>query len=157
MTSEYPSQAPQSDEPVLQHTEGAIDGLSDGAASTQEKLADLAGPVADQARDLAEQQKQSGADRVEEAAEAVHRAADEIAKESPLAGGYMHSGAEQLQRVSRLLRENSVDEIYQMTNRLAHDRPLAFIGGSVAAGFLLARVLRSSAKTPAPTQRGRLS
>lgn len=152
MSAPFPSQSPIPDESVAQQPEATMDEvrddisdtLSDNVQAAQEKITDVAASAANQAQDFAEQQKQGSADRIDEAATAVHRAADEIAKESPVAGRYMHAGATQIERVSRLLRENSLDELYRMTNRLAHDRPLAFIGGSVAAGFVLARVLRSS-------------
>jgi hypothetical protein len=125
--------------------------------NVQEKISNAADSMADRARNFTEQQKRDGAERVDDAATAVHRAADEIAKQSPLAGRYMHAGARQLDRASRILRENSLDELYRMTNRLAHDRPLAFIGGSVAAGFVLARVLRSSGGATMSTGRERAS
>lgn len=161
MSSPYDSQSTDSDSTNTQQPEVALRGdgadlaqhLSDDAQRAQEhlqeKVSDVAEKAADQARGFAEQQKQGGAERIDDAASAVHRAADEIAKESPLAGRYMHAGAEQLHRASRMLRENSLDELYRMTNRFAHERPFAFIGGSVAAGFALARILRSSASAPA--------
>ncbi len=118
--------------------------IADAARAVKDQAAAAAEPVTQQARSFAEQQKEGGAGRIDEMAEAVHNAADEIGKQIPLAGSYIHSGADQLQRASRLLRQNSVDELLQMTNRLAQERPLAFIGGSVAAGFALARFLKSS-------------
>jgi methyl-accepting chemotaxis protein len=120
------------------------DAAVDATQTAKEQVAAAAQPIADKARDVAEEQKQSGADRIDEVARAVHTAADEIGKQVPQVANYIHSGAEQLERTSRVLRENSVDELLQMTNRFAHDRPLAFIGGSVAAGFMLARFLKSS-------------
>jgi ABC-type transporter Mla subunit MlaD len=112
--------------------------------AAKEQLSAAAQPLADKARDIAEEQRKTGAERIEGVAQAVHGAADDISEHVPQLSGYIHSGAEQLQRASRVLRENSVDDLLQMTKRLAHDRPLAFIGGSVAAGFALARFLKSS-------------
>ena len=68
----------------------------------------------------------------------------------PVAGGVEQTGvvgsgaADQLQRASRLLRENSVEDLLQMAVDLAEERPLVFTGGAVAVGFLLTRFLRSS-------------
>lgn len=128
------------------------DRIADATHTATEQITAAAQPVADKARDLAEEQKQTGAERLQGVARAVHTAADDISKQVPQLAGYVHSGAEQLERASRLLRENSIDDLLQMTNRLAHDRPLAFIGGSVAAGFVLARFLKSSG--PPAAQRG---
>ncbi|HEY3777895.1 MAG TPA: hypothetical protein VGL35_07540 [Rhizomicrobium sp.] len=152
MSSPHQSKVTDSEKPAARQAEVAFaddarENIFDNLQQAQEKIIDAAAPVTEKARDFAEQQKQSSADRVDETATAVHRAADEIAKQSPVAGRYVHAGATQIERISRLLRENSLDELYRMTNRLAHDRPLAFIGGSVAAGFVLARVLRSSGTT----------
>lgn len=137
----------------------AIDEIRDQAVeaveTVKEQVSAAAQPIADKARDLAEEQKQSGAERIQGVARAVHTAADDIGKQVPQLAGYIHSGAEQLERTSRLLRENSVDDLLQMTNRLAHERPLAFIGGSVAAGFVLARFLKSSGPANAGTQGAR--
>jgi len=145
-TPRFEDTAPE--ESTFDNASGGADQIADRASevaqAAKEQLSSAAQPIADKARDVAEEQRKSGADRLEGVARAVHTAADDIGKQVPQLAGYVHSGAEQLQRASRLLRENSIDDLLQMTNRLAHDRPLAFIGGSVAAGFVLARFLKSS-------------
>ncbi|HEX3431415.1 MAG TPA: hypothetical protein VHT03_11060 [Rhizomicrobium sp.] len=134
--------------------EQARDDAAEATRTAKDQISAAAQPIADKAREVAEEQKQSGADRIQGIARAVHGAADNIGKEVPQLAGYVHSGAEQLERASCLLRENSVDDLLKMTNRLAHDRPLAFIGGSVAAGFVLARFLKSSGSAmPPPGER----
>jgi hypothetical protein len=137
--------------------ETAKDKIAAATDTAKDKISAAAEPVADKAREVAEEQKQSGAERIDGVAKAVHTAADEIGKQVPQVAGYIHSGAEQLEKTSRLLRENSIDDLLKMTNRLAHERPLAFIGGSVAAGFVLARFLRTSGSTTADPQQDRRS
>jgi len=110
-------------------------------------------PLKEDAIELAEEQKARGADRIQTLAQAVHGAAEEIGKQVPQAAGYIHSGAEQLERASQMLRDNSVDDLVQMTKRLAREQPLTFIGGSVAAGFVLARFLRSTSAPTGPEAR----
>jgi ABC-type transporter Mla subunit MlaD len=127
--------------------------LSELASNAAEQLQTAAQPLKEDARQLAEEQKERGADRIKTLAQAVHGAAEEIGKQVPQAAGYIHSGAEQLERASRMLRENSVDDLLQMTKRPAREQPLAFIGGSVAAGFVLARFLRSSSAASGPEAR----
>lgn len=121
------------------------DKLSEVAQAAKEQASAAAEPLKEKARNTVEEQKERGATRMDQVAQAVHGAADEISKEMPQAAKYIHAGAGQLERASRTLRENNVDDLLQMANRWAHDRPVAFIGGSVAAGFVLARFLRSSA------------
>jgi len=140
-----------SSQSTFEKASAAMDDVREGAAevaqTAKEQISAAAEPIADKARGLAEEQKQSGAERIQGVARAVHSAADDIEKEIPQLAGYVHAGAQQLERASNLLRDNSVDDLWRMTNRLAHDRPLAFIGGSVAAGFVLARFLKSSGST----------
>jgi hypothetical protein len=126
----------------------AKEQLSDIAQTAKEQANAAAEPVKQNAREIAEQQKQRHAGSIDSIANAVHCAADDLGDEMPQAATYIHSGAEQLERASRLLRENSVDDLMQMASRLAHERPLTFIGGSVIAGFALGRFLRSSASSP---------
>src|SRR5438105_2839279 len=145
IASQVSSTAQAAKEQVSAAAQAAKEQATAAAQAAKEQVTAAAEPVANKARTLAEEQKQGGADRIDEVVRAVHTAADEIGKQVPQAAGYIHSGAEQLQRASKLLRENSVDDLLKMTNKLAHDRPMAFIGGSVAAGFVLARFLRTSA------------
>ena len=142
-----------SEQPTFEKGSDAMDKIRDQAAqatqSTKEQVSAAAQPIADKAREVAEEQKKSGADRIQGVARAVHSAADDIGKEVPQLAGYVHSGAQQLERASKALRDNSVDDLLQMTNQLAQDRPWAFIGGSVAAGFIFSRFLKSSGSTQA--------
>ena len=153
MNANSPSQDNFSDQSSLGDSADTADHVRERVAeathAAQEQVSAAAQPVVDKARELAEQQKGTGAERIQSVARAVHTAADDIGKQSPQVAEYIHSGAEQLEKASRLLRDNSVDDLLQMTNPLAHDRPLAFIGGSVAAGFVLARFLKSSGSASA--------
>ena len=115
------------------------------AEDARQKAAQAAEPLKQDARDFAEEKKRQGADRIGDLARAVHKAADEVGREVPKAGAYVHAGANRLDSASQMLRDQKLEEIVGSANRLAHDRPLAFIAGSVAAGFLLARFLKSSA------------
>jgi ElaB/YqjD/DUF883 family membrane-anchored ribosome-binding protein len=101
-------------------------------------------PIANNARSMADEQKARGAERIGNIAQAVHMAADEIAKEVPLAANYVHSAADKLGNASRTLRDSSVDDLLRMTTDFAEERPYVFLGGAVAAGFMLMRLLRSS-------------
>lgn len=158
MSANFPSEDNTSEPSSFSDATNAMDQVKDQAAeaaqAAKDQVSAAAQPVADKARELAEQQKDTGAERIQSVARAVHTAADDIGKQSPQVAEYIHSGAEQLERASRLLRDNSVDDLLQMTNRLAHDRPLAFIGGSVAAGFVLARFLKSSGPANAGSPQG---
>ena len=118
--------------------------ISEFAQTAKEQAASAVAPIRDNARSFAEEQKQRGAGRIDSIAGAVHHAAEEIGREVPPAAEYVHAAADQLQRASRLLRENSVEDLVQMAVQLAEERPILFVSSTVAAGFLLTRFLRSS-------------
>jgi ElaB/YqjD/DUF883 family membrane-anchored ribosome-binding protein len=129
----------------------ANDLVQQAKEQAQEKLGDAkaqisaaAEPLKDDARDFAGKKKRQGAARISDLAKAVHGAADEVGKEVPKAAQYIHAGAQRLDDASDMLRNKSLDQLLSGANRAAHDRPLTFIAASIAAGFLLARFLRSS-------------
>lgn len=119
--------------------------ISDFAETAKQQAASAVAPIRDNARSLAEEQKQRGATRIDDIALAIHNAAEEIGKEIPPAAEYVHAAADRLQGASRMLRENSVEDLLQKAVDLAEERPLVFTGSAVALGFLLTRFLRSSA------------
>jgi predicted alpha/beta-fold hydrolase len=57
---------------------------------------------------------------------------------------YVEKAAEQLESFSNALREKDVNELLQDAQRMARSRPALFVGGSFAAGLLMARFLKSS-------------
>ena len=118
--------------------------ISDFAQSAKSQASAAIQPIANNARSLAEEQKQRGADRIDEIARAVHGAAEELSREVPMAGNYIHAAADKLDQTSRMLREKSVEDLLQTATEFAEEQPFLFIGGAMAAGFLLTRLLRSS-------------
>lgn len=120
--------------------------LSDSIPSTHE--------LADQARHLAEEQKGRGAERLNGVARAVHSAASEFERDLPQAAGYIHEAASQIERASTAVREKSIEDIVAAIDDFARRQPVAFFGGSVLAGFVLSRFLKSSASLGAGAGRG---
>lgn len=98
----------------------------------------------DKAREIAEEQKTAGAKRIRAVGKAVHDAADELSKEIPGAAGYIRSAAEQIEGASARLRASSVDDIVTRLERFARAQPAATFAGSVMAGFVLSRFMKSS-------------
>ncbi|MBV8799060.1 MAG: hypothetical protein JOY77_01650 [Alphaproteobacteria bacterium] len=118
--------------------------ISELAQSAKSQASAAIQPIANNARSIAEEQKQRGAARIDEVARAIHSAAEELAREIPAAGNYIHTAADKLDHASRMLREKSVDELVQSASEFAEEKPFIFVGGAVAVGFLLTRLLRSS-------------
>lgn len=100
--------------------------------------------VADEARDFAEKGKEGGAERIDGVAQAIHSAADQLGRDLPQAAGYIHEAAARLEHASSMVRERSVEDLMSMVDDFARRQPAAFFGGSVLAGFVLSRFLKSS-------------
>jgi hypothetical protein len=62
----------------------------------------------------------------------------------PGAAGYIHDAAERIDHAASDLKNRNLSEIAEGVRRLAHDRPLALIGGATLAGFVLTRFLMSA-------------
>lgn len=113
---------------------------SHGASSPR----DMPDRVADEARHYAEAQKDHGAERIDGVARAIHDAADQIGRDLPQAAGYIHEAATRIEQASAMMRERRIEDLLGVVDDFAHRQPAAFFGGSVLAGFLLSRFLRSS-------------
>lgn len=107
-------------------------------------LHDIPGRVAGEARDFAEEQKERGAERIGAVADAIHNTADQIGRDLPQAAGYIHEAAARIEQASAMVRERRIEDLLGMVDDFARRQPAAFFGGSVVAGFLLSRFLRSS-------------
>jgi hypothetical protein len=85
-----------------------------------------------------------GADAIRHVARAIESAAAELESQSPLIARPIHETTRQVEGLSDNLSGRSVNELIRSAAQLARARPALFIGGSVVAGFTLARFLMSS-------------
>lgn len=106
--------------------------------------------VADQAKErgkaMLDQQRGAAAGQVDSVAHALRTAAEQLQKEGQGTGNYVGMMADQLETAARQLREKNLDELMHGVQDLARRSPATFIAGSVAAGFLLSRFLKSSSQ-----------
>lgn len=120
-------------------------------ASTGEALrhsaSDVLGQARSMVRDAAEQQKHRAAEGIHEFARSLHDMAGSLDEQQrDLTARYTHAAAEQLERAARGLEQRSMGDMLADVEHLARRQPALFIGGAFAAGFLLARFLKSSAE-----------
>jgi hypothetical protein len=78
----------------------------------------------------------------------VHKAADELGQQLPQAASFIHAAADRLDQASSALRERSVEDLMSGFNRFARRQPAAAFAGSVLAGFMLSRFLKSAPARP---------
>jgi hypothetical protein len=94
-----------------------------------------------------EQQKARGADTIRGLARAINAAAAEMQREAPLVARGTSAMLPARWKASReALRGANVNDLVRAASELARSQPMLFLGGAVAAGFVLARFLKSGAK-----------
>jgi len=101
-------------------------------------------------RQMANRQKENAAGGLGSLAHALRTAADDLEGQSQLpVDRYVRSAADSLERLSESLRHRDVNSMIGRLERYAREQPAVVVGGALAIGFLLARVVwnASSAST----------
>jgi hypothetical protein len=87
-----------------------------------------------------------GSEAIRNVARAIDSAATELESQSPTGARTVRETARQVEGLSDNLSGRSVNELIHTAAQLARAQPAVFIGGSVVAGFALARFLKSSSQ-----------
>lgn len=95
-------------------------------------------------REAAESQRERAASAVGGVAGALHRAASDLNAENETMGRYTDMAAERLDEVANYLRDTDWNSVIEGAEDFARRQPAWFIGGAVAAGFLIARAVKNS-------------
>ncbi len=118
----------------------------DAADKVAEDGRDLAGDMRDHAEAIAQTKKDEVADRVGGFAETLRGTSDDLRdRDEDTVAGLADTAADQIDRVSRALRQKDVGAMFQEANDLARAHPALFLGGAVALGFMAGRFIRASA------------
>lgn len=95
-------------------------------------------------RDIMDRQRASLASELETIVKALKKASDALHNEHQDAvADYTRRAADSLSRFSRDLRDKDLRTLLDNVSEYARRQPGMFLGGAVAAGFLLSRFLRS--------------
>lgn len=115
--------------------------------SVKHEASDMAARAAEQGKSLLGRQKDTAAGHLDSVANALHGTARQLEAEhkAPL-GRYVDYAARQLESAGRQLRDKDVDRLIGDARDLGRRAPGALFAGSVVAGFLLSRFLKSSAE-----------
>lgn len=114
-------------------------------ASSEQMLADAKAKV----KDAADSQRHRAADAVRGMAGALHRAAGDLKPENESMGRYTDMAADRLDQFAGYLRGADWSEVIESAEDLARRQPAWFIGGAMAAGFVVARLIKNAAE-PSP-------
>jgi vacuolar-type H+-ATPase subunit H len=129
-------------------TVGSAARMADEAKREARHYADeMTGRAKEQGRTIFEQQKDAAARQVDSVAHAFRRTAEQMQNEGQAqTGPYVNMVAERLEGLGRQLRQKNMDALIGDAENLGRRAPGAFFAGSVVAGFLLARFLKSSSE-----------
>jgi hypothetical protein len=143
--------------PSSQATDATLGSLADDARNAasavadqaREKAADLGSAMSDAASSFAEQQKEVGSRLLDTMSRAAGAAADELGKGSPEIAKQIRSVASSLDALSSDIRQHSVGDLTGRFTEMARRQPAAVMAGTAVAGFMLARLIKSSATSQA--------
>jgi ABC-type transporter Mla subunit MlaD len=91
----------------------------------------------------------TGIDAIGNVSRAVQGAADNLETDAPQIADFVREAAQTVERLSNDLRERSLGEIAASVSNFAREEPVAFFGGAVLAGFILARLSKHSSQQTA--------
>lgn len=137
-----PNQGQQS-----QESQSTAQQVKDLASDAKQQTVKMAGQARDQVQELVERQKDQAAERLGGLAGALREAANKLQEGDQGAnfGQYADRAAEQVERLSGYLRDSDLRGFVRDTESFARRRPEVFLGGTLLAGLMLARFLKSSA------------
>jgi len=95
----------------------------------------------------------NGIDAIGGVARAAQDAADKLEAEAPQIADFVREAARTAERVSNDLRERSLGEIVASVSNFAREEPVAFFGGAMLVGFVLARLGKRTALQDASSVR----
>jgi hypothetical protein len=169
MTSPTIAQNERSAESARRGTDTQADS-KDHAKQAGAKLVDAAQEIGDHAKDAASslaseagdriqvymsQQVVAGADLVEGISDAVRVAAGELGRTSPALAGLVRGAADNIQGVSRQVRNKSTEELLASARDIVRRKPALVFGTAAGLGFLAFRLLNAGLTQNAPQVRQR--
>jgi hypothetical protein len=134
-------------------THGEREHLTERA---RRKAGELAGELKRQAQDSAQdmreralsavdEQKEAAVGGIEGVAQALRSASDDLRERGqPVAAEYSRQVADGLESMANWVHTRNLDDFVGGVEDFARQRPVAFIGGAMVAGFALARFIKSS-------------
>lgn len=137
---------------VEQATGAAAGGSSDSGAdgvrgAAREGATRVVDQLREQAEAIAKEKKAQAAERISGLAAALRKTADELGQqEHGKVADYVGRAAAGLEDFSESIRDRDLGELIEDVERFARRYPALFFGGTVMAGFLFARFLKSSAE-----------
>ena len=129
--------------------DSTVSTFKDQASQTATEAKGAALSIADQARnrltEIVDQQKAMGADKISGVAKAAQNAASDLDTSNPQMAKLVRTAAENVDRIADDLRSSDIGDVIATLASFGRQQPVAFFGGAVLAGFILARFFKSDA------------
>lgn len=131
--------------------------LKQGSEELRTKATEMAKDATREGQAQVDQYRNVAAQKVDTIAESVKAAAAKLEEGDVGQWSTQIAGmADSMTRFSQGLREKSADEVMRDINRLARENPAIFVGGAVAIGFGLTRLMRATAQPRLPKESQRM-
>ena len=105
---------------------------------------EIAAALKQTASETAEAAITSGAERMTGLGRAVHGAADELGRELPAIGDYIHAAANRLENAGSGLRDQRLEDMYGSLSRFVRREPAIAFVGLMFAGLIVSRLVKTS-------------
>jgi hypothetical protein len=135
----------------------ASETARDAGGKARRAATDAAATMSDHVMDVLNDQLGAGARSVGHVARAMNVAAEDLERESPLIAGLLRNSAENVDRYSDQLENQTVEGLFKATADATRRQPALMFGLAAVAGFFAFRTFRSagaSHMSSPPTQPG---
>jgi ElaB/YqjD/DUF883 family membrane-anchored ribosome-binding protein len=132
-------------------TGDAVAKINDAALAVGQQAKATATSLASEANEKAKgalnEQIAAGAEWVGYVAEATKAAADSLDRNAPKLSGLVRETAQKVERFSRDVKDQSVEELYQSASDFTRRQPALVFGSAAVLGFFLFRLLKTEPRT----------
>jgi ABC-type transporter Mla subunit MlaD len=122
----------------------ASESASKMVSGAKASVAEFASNAADSFKSSVEDQKTAGAGAIGDLARAAKSAADDFQDRAPEIANTVRTVANRVEGVSNDIRDRSVNELMNSVTDFAAQKPMAFFGCGILAGFVISRLLSTS-------------
>lgn len=121
--------------------------VDDAGRQVKEQAGETTRRLKEQGQSIVAQQKDRVAEEIGHFGAAAHEAANKLDQEDDHnVAHYLHTAADQLDGVSRYIRESDTGRLVDDLSHMARRRPEVFFGGMFIAGMAVARFLKASGR-----------
>jgi ElaB/YqjD/DUF883 family membrane-anchored ribosome-binding protein len=146
-----PQQAEAGAKDIRNKAGDAVAKIGDAAQAAGQQAKATATSLASEANEKAKgvlnQQITAGAQWVGFVAEATQAAADSLDRNAPKLSGMVRETAQKVERFSRDIKDQSVEELYQSASDFTRRQPALVFGSAALFGFFIFRLLKAEPRS----------